>query len=181
VRDRTGTNVTASFEVQVEDTTTPDLSRLVDLEGETSAPIALSAALAFDNDPGFNATGNFSWSFTEGGKRVVLYGREAQYTFAQAGSYSVTLNARDAGNNTATRAVTVTVSEPQGIGGRELAIGLLVAAAALVALVTVVRARRAKDAPPPPRGTDGPRKSPPGLAPASPTKTGRDAKRRKRL
>lgn len=177
VRDRTGTNVTASFAVQVQDTTTPDLSRLVDLEGQTLAPVALSAALALDNDPAFNTTGNFSWSFTVSGQRVVLFGREAQYTFGQAGSFAVTLSARDGGNNTATRTLTVRVGEPQGIGLREVAIGLLVAAAALIAALTILRARRAKQSAPPPAPdeTHRPGAAPPEGAPAKsrpPTKRG---------
>jgi len=153
VRDRTGTNATSSFEVQVLDTTAPDLSLLGDLTAQTSSAVSFSGALASDNDPAFNTTGNFSWSFVVAGERVVLSGRQAEYTFRQPGSYAVTVGVRDEGNNTATKTITVTVSEPAGLGAREVAIGLLVAAAAVVAAFTISRARRARDAPPPRRTT----------------------------
>jgi hypothetical protein len=104
----------------------------------------LVAANASDNDPEFNATGLFVWTFTEGGAPVSLDGRSAAHTFAAPGEYELTLTVRDAANNTAAATFTVKVQAPAAFGVREAAIAVLFLAAAAVMLTAILRSRKRK-------------------------------------
>jgi len=144
VRDRSGHLANATVEITVADTTAPSPGALPAIQATAGEAIMLVAANASDNDPEFNATGLFVWTFTEGGAPVSLDGRSAAHAFAAPGDYELTLTVRDAANNTAAATFTVTVQAPAAFGAREAAIAVLILAAAAVMLTAIHRSQKRK-------------------------------------
>lgn len=62
-------------------------------------------------DDGGTAGLNYTWEFVYNGRTERLYGVQPEFTFDVAGTYTVTLTVRDAGNLTDTDTVTVIVEE----------------------------------------------------------------------
>jgi hypothetical protein len=141
VVDRTGQVATAPVDITVLDRTTPAVGALPPVAATAGVPVELSATNATDNDPTFNTTGNFTWTFVENGEPVVLYGRSASHAFGDPGDYTVTLTVRDGANLASTGTFTVSVSAPSSFGVREVAVLLLVLVAAAVAANAIFKTR----------------------------------------
>jgi len=86
--------------VTVQDTTAPAAAMQVPAQAYAGESVALDARLSTDNDPGFPATGNFTWTIESGGTSRTVYGRTAAFSgWWGRGTYTVTLRVRDAGGN----------------------------------------------------------------------------------
>jgi len=116
------------------------------------APIAVAGpdvVLAVGGQATFNAVNstddfgivNYSWTFDGDSSFVILYGVVVNYTFDQAGAYSVTLRVRDAGGRVAIDRITVTVQGPSPPLG-PANIGPVVALLVALAVVAFVLLRR---------------------------------------
>ncbi len=92
---------------------------LIHVAGDTVPPVARAGPdqtvnqgtrVTFDGSTSSDNVGvvNYTWTFTDGSPRV-LYGATASYTFANPGTYVVTLTVRDADGNTNSDTLTVTV------------------------------------------------------------------------
>jgi hypothetical protein len=159
VVDRTGTIITGNFSVHVADVTPPTARAGANATIPAGTVLSFSANGTSDNDPAFEGTGTYTWTFTDAGRLVTLQGRTTTYTFASPGTYEVTLTVRDGTNNTATARQTVTVSPVEVFGARELGILILALLAVMVLVLAVVRSRRRErppTAPPPASSKDPP-------------------------
>jgi len=63
--------------------------------------VSLDGSASTDNDPTFPSSGNFTWTFYDDSREVVLYGIKASYIFEIPGQYPVTLDVKDAAMNKA--------------------------------------------------------------------------------
>ena len=90
----------------VADTTPPVASAGVDFAGDEDAPVTFDGAASTDNV----GVSNYTWTFTDGSQRT-LYGSAPSYTFANPGTYVVTLTVRDAEGNVDTDTVTVVIRD----------------------------------------------------------------------
>ena len=95
-----------------------------------------------DNDPTFNETGNFTWTFTDAGQPRTLYGRDPNFSFATPGYHLVTLTVRDASGNTASFSLPFDVVPTAASAALNLAVVFLLVGAAAVALSVLLTGRR---------------------------------------
>jgi hypothetical protein len=139
VSDRTGNQGTATGVVVVRDIRAPTVSAERPGQSRAGDPIALRAHAA-DDDPSFGGPGGnarYVWSFTDGGRRVVLEGANATYTFGARGSYVVTVTVTDAAGNAASDTVEVQV----GPAGEDM-VWLSLRVAAIASIAAAVAAAR---------------------------------------
>ena len=105
IEDFLGRTDTDSFNVTVIDETLPMAVAGQDIMVEQHQTVILDAYLSADNE----GIVNFSWSFSYKGEKIDLYGITAQYTFHDAGIFTVTLEVADAEGNRDTDTLNVTV------------------------------------------------------------------------
>jgi len=73
--------------------------------------VTLNASSSSDNDPTFQMTGSFRWSFDEHGNNVVLEGMVVSYVFSVPGKYRVNLTVWDLAGNIGTDNVIIQVRD----------------------------------------------------------------------
>ena len=105
-RDHIGNSDEDSFSLHVRDTQAPTVPTIDDREVGSGDRIAFSSLGAVDNV----GIVNWTWTFKEGGRTVVLDGEEGHHVFDEAGEYLVTLTVEDAEGNSAHGSFTVTVT-----------------------------------------------------------------------
>ncbi|MFQ6060072.1 MAG: PKD domain-containing protein, partial [Thermoplasmata archaeon] len=96
-----------SFRIQ--DTQPPVASAGGDQTVDQGDSVSFDGTGTYDNDPLFEETGNYSWTFEDQGT-VTLYGKSPSYTFTVGGDYVVTLKARDRSGNLGTDTVLIHVN-----------------------------------------------------------------------
>jgi heme/copper-type cytochrome/quinol oxidase subunit 2 len=99
-----------SFVVMAEDVTPPQADAGPDLVSDDMRPVQFDASASTD-DTGIV---RYSWSFDYGGEAVTLEGMRTYFPFEVNGEYEVILEVSDAGGNTDTDSLTVTVLTPPG-------------------------------------------------------------------
>jgi len=104
VRDAAGNSATGAMTVLVNDVTPPTASAGSDQTVDEDTIVTLVGAASSDNV----AVVNYTWTFVDGTART-LYGMSPTHTFANPGSYAVTLTVRDAAGNANSDTMTVTV------------------------------------------------------------------------
>jgi PKD repeat protein len=134
VEDAAGNSNWSSFVVRVLDNVAPTLPRLKDVEANPGQEVILDGSGVTDNV----GVVNWTWTFEEGGKTVVLEGMTAEHTFDEPGEYEVTLTVVDAVGNEATETFTVTVSSGAWVWA---VVAIVVVAVAMVAFVLWRRSR----------------------------------------
>ena len=103
--------------IKVRDSSAPIANAGPDREIDEDTEIIFDANQTQDNDPKFNTTGNFTWTFNDHIlmntsfelQKVQLNGKVVKYNFATPGKYMVTLTVTDAGGNSDTDTMWVTV------------------------------------------------------------------------
>ncbi|MCJ2540010.1 MAG: hypothetical protein LN414_01925, partial [Candidatus Thermoplasmatota archaeon] len=73
--------------------------------------VTLNASYSSDNDPTFQLTGSFRWSFDEYGNQVVLNGALVKYGFSVPGKFWVNLTVWDTAGNVGTDTVIIQVRD----------------------------------------------------------------------
>jgi PKD repeat protein len=106
VEDAAGHEGEAILSIRVRDNEAPTLAKLKDIETGTGDSVTFDGRDATDNV----GVVNWTWTFKEGGKTMVLEGMTVEHTFDEPGDYEVTLTVTDADGNEATDTFTVTVS-----------------------------------------------------------------------
>ena len=104
VRDAAGNSHTDTMTVTVLDATPPVAGAGPDQTVDEDTLLSFDGSGSTDNV----GIANYTWTFVDGSPRT-LYGVAPIHTFAQPGTYVVTLTARDAAGNTDTDTVTITV------------------------------------------------------------------------
>ena len=102
VRDAAGNTNADTMTVTVRDITPPTANAGPDQNVDAGTPAAFDGSASTDNV----GIANYTWTFTDGGA-VTLYGGAPTHTFAQPGTYVVTLTVRDAAGNTNADTMTV--------------------------------------------------------------------------
>jgi len=95
----------------VSDTTPPLVDAGTDFTADEDVTVTLDGTLSTDNDPDFPLGATFRWTWTEDGSPVSETGEIVQHAFATPGRYVVTLTVTDAGGNSATDQMMVTVRD----------------------------------------------------------------------
>ncbi|UCE90953.1 MAG: PKD domain-containing protein [Methanobacteriota archaeon] len=91
--------------VAVNDTTAPVADAGPDVEASLGLAMSFDGSGSTDNV----AIASYTWSFTDDGEDVELYGESPSYTFGSLGEYVVTLTVEDAAGHSDTDEVIVTV------------------------------------------------------------------------
>jgi PKD repeat protein len=134
VEDAAGNSNWSSFVVRVLDNVVPTLPRLKDVEASPGQEVILDGSGVIDNV----GVVNWTWTFKEGGRTVVLEGMTVEHTFDEPGEYEVTLTVVDADGNEATDTFKVTVSRGAWVWA---VVAIVVVAVGLVAFVMWRRSR----------------------------------------
>lgn len=108
VSDAAGNAAEKVISLVVHDSTAPAASAGPDQTVSEDTVVGFDGIGTGDNDPAFPTGGSFTWSFNDGGARV-LTGSLAYYTFWTPGTYDVTLTVVDAAGNTGTDSLRVNV------------------------------------------------------------------------
>jgi len=111
VTDEAGNQGTDNVIFTVLDTTPPVARAGDDLTVNEDATITLDGSASTDNDPEFPLGADHRWTWTEDGTPMSLQGEIVQHSFATPGRYEVTLTVTDAGGNSATDVIVVTVRD----------------------------------------------------------------------
>lgn len=106
-----------SIWIKVSDSSAPIANAGPDRDVDEDTEIIFDANQTQDNDPKFNSTGNFTWTFNDyilmntsfELQEVQLNGKVVRYTFDTPGKYLVTLSVTDASGNSDTDTMWVTV------------------------------------------------------------------------
>jgi hypothetical protein len=93
----------------VRDTQDPIANAGPDQNVDQGDLVSFDGSLSTDNDPHFDGTGTYTWTFNDQGTKT-LDGITPTYTFSKGGNYVVTLTVRDRSNNQGTDTVTITVT-----------------------------------------------------------------------
>lgn len=144
VRDPGGLDASATRQVVVE-SIAPTADAGPDQTVEVGASVTLSGSGSIDNV----GIANYTWSCEIGGEAKEAFGVSSTWSFAEAGTYEVTLTVRDAAGSTDTDTVTITV-ETKESGGTTLAdywwvAAIAAIATALIAVLYVMVRRRKGD------------------------------------
>ncbi len=107
VLDDAGNEGSSSFLVVVRDSESPVVPPIPDVETWTGRRVTMASA-ATDN-VGVTV---YTWTFRDGGRKVVLRGQRISHAFEDPGDHRVTLTVEDAEGNQATQEFTVTVQRP---------------------------------------------------------------------
>ena len=105
VEDSAGNTGTTSFSISVKDTVAPVLPKMRDVRARPGEAVTMEATEATDNV----GVVKWSWTFEEGGKRVVLDGPRVEHAFEETGRYDVTLTVWDEEGNQAVETFEVNV------------------------------------------------------------------------
>jgi hypothetical protein len=117
VKDAAGNWGKDTMWINVHDSSAPIANAGPDIEIIEDTESTFSGNQTLDNDPTFNLTGNFTWSFvdyvkvndTYQQKNIQLNGIDVKYIFKTPGRYSVTLTATDNAGNSDTDTLWVDV------------------------------------------------------------------------
>lgn len=110
VRDAGGLTSTDTVTITVAAANAPPVADAgADITARVGDPVSFDGSGSTDD--GGAAGLNYTWEFTYDGRTVRLYGPQPTFKFEIAGTYTVTLTVRDAGNLTDTDTVTVVVEE----------------------------------------------------------------------
>jgi subtilisin family serine protease len=110
------------FWVRVNDDTKPVANAGGNITVDEDTQLFFNANGSTDNDPMFNITGSFQWSFNdynesqlELGKTelVKLYGINSSYTFKTPGMFEIFLKVTDSAGNSDTDSITVTIRDTE--------------------------------------------------------------------
>ncbi|MCK5560650.1 MAG: PKD domain-containing protein, partial [Thermoplasmata archaeon] len=122
VRDSAQNLDSQKFWIRVQDNTTPLAVAGKNFTDDEDIEFFLDAGASTDNDPKFNITGNFTWTFhdydyakIEEGRivEVVLVGSNVTYNFSTPGTYNITLTVTDAAGNFDIDNITVTIRDTE--------------------------------------------------------------------
>ena len=131
VRDPGGLDASATRQVVVE-SIPPTADAGLDQTVEVGASVTLSGSGSTDNV----GIVNYTWSCVIGGEAKEAFGVSSTWSFAETGTYEVTLTVRDAAGSTDIDTVTITV-ETKESGGTTLADYWWVAAIAAIATALI--------------------------------------------
>ncbi len=98
----------ASDSFVIQDTQLPVADAGTDQSVNQGDLVTFDGSGSSDNDPLFDTTGNYTWTFNELGAKT-LYGVSPTYTFSIGGDYVVTLTVKDRAENEGTDTVSVHV------------------------------------------------------------------------
>ncbi len=98
-RDYFGNPSSITIWVRSLDTIGPTVDAGDHLTVDEDTTVIFDGSGTIDNDPNILSTGNFTWTFYDGPKEVVVYGISFAYVFATPGNFSVQLSVVDSGGN----------------------------------------------------------------------------------
>ncbi len=130
VADAAGNWGNDTFWIWVRDAAAPNANAGPDLESDEDVSVRFNGTRSTDNDPAFNHTANFTWTFEDyiyknGSyelKLINLHGGIVDYTFYTPGKYTVTLTVTDSGGNFDSDTLQVNVrdiTKPTANGGKD--------------------------------------------------------------
>ncbi|NIP34527.1 MAG: PKD domain-containing protein, partial [Thermoplasmata archaeon] len=100
---------TDSAQFIVRDVTAPNADAGSDASINEDTIYQFDGSGSSDDDPNFPASSTFTWTLTDGGQAITLYGVRPFYVFTTPGTYVVTLTVTDSGGNSGSDTVTITV------------------------------------------------------------------------
>ncbi len=145
--DSSGNTATRSGEFTIHDTVSPEAATLEPFTVHVGEDATFDGGESTDN----HRIVNYTWDLGDG---TTAYGATAIHTYAEVGSYTVTLTVRDEAGNEATHSFTVTVTPapPAGPSISDVAlyggIGAVIAGVAAAAALLWRRSKRPPGAPP---------------------------------
>lgn len=128
VIDFSGNRGKDNIRIDVEDVTDPVADAGPPMEAHVGEKVYFDGGNSTDNDPSFESSATYLWTFQDRGKDVELEGAEASYVFEKEGNYSITLVVRDKAGNEAMGTTWVLVSERKEAIPSLLPIGLAILA-----------------------------------------------------
>jgi hypothetical protein len=109
ITDLAGNNLSEDYQFwfRTRDIIPPYANAGLDKEVNEDEIVVLNGSLSSDD----NQITNWSWSFVDQEKEILLYGEVVEYTFTQPGFYTITLTVYDISNNSASDIVNITVKD----------------------------------------------------------------------
>jgi PKD repeat protein len=135
VTDAAGNWATATTTVTVLDTVKPVANAGQDQTVNVGSTVTFNASASSDNV----GIVSYEWGFGDGTNGT---GVTTSHTYADAGTYNVTLTVRDAANNTGTAQIKVTVESEQTMPVTEIAVAAIIITAVAITTLALWRKRR---------------------------------------
>ena len=135
VTDAAGNWATATTTVTVLDTVNPVANAGQDQTVNVDSTVSFNASASSDNV----GIVSYEWDFGDGAQGT---GVTTSHTYANAGTYNVTLTVRDDANNTGTAQIKVTVESEQTMPVTEIAVAAIIITAVIIATLALWKKRR---------------------------------------
>jgi len=133
--DAASNYATDTVTITVVDVTKPSANAGSDRTVNVGATVSFDASASSDNV----GIVSYQWDFGDG---TTGTGKTTTHTYANPGTYTVTLTVKDAANNSATHSITITVLSTEGFPMWTIAAGAVIAAIGIAIAVLLLRKRK---------------------------------------